>query len=205
MNPSIADFEIHLSHGRPGFVCTEAGPNSQLSFTASVTHRVGEPASASELGRLRRLLGADDPDLITFYACHNGLTLYCDVLSDAAGIHFFSMDQIVEATRYFDERFREFQMEVLYGDLMNGVVVAEVPGAVSYFVYQTGTERRGSIYYLMYDPMYDEGLRFESLPDLLDQIVANPAQFMNDLGCYTRFSDGVTDKQWIPDQYVSGD
>jgi hypothetical protein len=29
-----------------------------------------------------------------------------------------------------------------------------------------------------------------------------PAKFLYSMGCYTRFSDGETDKQWIPEQFV---
>ena len=37
----------------------------------------------------------------------------------------------------------------------------------------------------------------------MDSIVANPADFLYRRGRYTRYSDGKTDIQWIPKQYVA--
>ena len=42
-----------------------------------------------------------------------------------------------------------------------------------------------------------------SFEEFLDSIVANPADFLYRRGCYTRYSDGKTDIQWIPKQYVA--
>jgi hypothetical protein len=44
----------------------------------------------------------------------------------------------------------------------------------------------------------------ESFEEFLDSILADPADFLNHLGCYTRYSDGKTDIQWIPKEYVAG-
>ena len=203
MNPSIADFEIHLSHPAPGFRCYAAGDETlALRFTASVTHQLKAPAKQKELGRLESLLGWHDPDLHDLYERYNGFTLYCDTRSDDAGVRFFPVEELESTTREVLGEFREMETDKLYGDLCDGVVIGEIPKSWNYFFYQTAPTRRGSIYYLMHDPLYEEGLRFESIGDLLSSIISDPPQFLYDLGCYTRFSDGVTDNQWIPSEYL---
>lgn len=203
MNTVVADFEIHLSHIRPGFRCYACGDDSKTpKFTAAVTHRTGQPATNCELDELVRLLRTDDEEIRAFYQHYNGVTLYCDTCSDDAGISFFPINQWASISKHVHSDFREMGLDKLYGELLDGVAIGEICHSANFFIYQTSPARRGAIYYLMHDPLYEEGLRFDSFSHLLEAIVADPAGFLYDLGCYTRYSDGMTDTQWIPKGYV---
>ena len=43
----------------------------------------------------------------------------------------------------------------------------------------------------------------ENFDALLKQIIADPAGFLVERGCYTRYSDEETDTQWIPEEYIA--
>jgi hypothetical protein len=42
-----------------------------------------------------------------------------------------------------------------------------------------------------------------SFAALLDRIADDPAKFLREVGCYTRYSDGKTDTQWIPNEFIT--
>ena len=74
----------------------------------------------------------------------------------------------------------------------NGVAFGEIVASGNYFVWWNGT-----VYYSDHDGG-DDTPYGRSLSDFLDRIVENPAKFLYDAGCYTRYGD----EQWIPEEYV---
>lgn len=204
MDTTLADFWNHISAENPGFRCYACGdPCENCSFTAMVSHALSPPAGATELAVMESTLGNDDAGVRAFYSRHNGAMLYRDCNSDAAGIRLFPIRQWSSITNDIRSQFTEFGLDQLYGNLMSGTVIGEVFQSCNYFFYQTSKSRLGQVIYLMHDPAYDKGLPFESFADLLGRMVNDPAQLLNDLGCYTRYSDGVSGTQWIPKQFVA--
>ena len=61
--------------------------------------------------------------------------------------------------------------------------------------------RQCAIYYCDHDDFNTEPIA-ESFEGFLSMIVDDPPGFMLQRGCYTRYSDGKTDTQWIPKEYV---
>jgi hypothetical protein len=211
MDPRLADFQIHLAHPAPGFRCFECrDPAQRLRFTVRVMHQVNLGATPADLEELQQTLGPDCDDVRAFYAQHDGLTLYRDVRCDNAGITFFQIAQWKAMTEQMLEVFSEMGLDSLYGDLCGGVAIGEICSSGNYFVYQISRRRRGSIYYLMHDPAYDPPLSFAAFGALLESIADDPAQFLFDAGCYTRYLEGtgealpgsMPEGQWIPKEYL---
>ena len=86
--------------------------------------------------------------------------------------------------------------------MRQAIVFGEICNSGNCFVIPTTGENAGKVIYADHDPE-------EPLPilgffdDFLNLILADPARFMDRMGCYTRYSDGQTDTQWIPKEFVS--
>ncbi|MCO6454888.1 MAG: hypothetical protein J5I93_06280 [Pirellulaceae bacterium] len=88
------------------------------------------------------------------------------------------------------------------GWFSSGVVVGRIPHSANYFVIGTTDHESGKIFYLDHDDFIEEPIA-EDAEALIAALLADPAQFLYDRGCYTRYSDGTTDRQWIPKQYLN--
>jgi hypothetical protein len=75
-------------------------------------------------------------------------------------------------------------------------VFGEVSASGNFFVLH-----EGGVYYSNHDGGDDKPLA-NSFFAFLARICANPAKFLSDVGGYTRYQDGKTDAQWIPQEYV---
>ena len=84
--------------------------------------------------------------------------------------------------------------------LKKGIPFGEIPHSANFFVAGVG-EDEGKIYYADHDDFKESPIA-ENLDELLDRIRTDPAAFLYQRGCYTRYSDG-SDTQWIPKEYVS--
>ncbi len=72
-----------LSHTSPSFRCYYAGDRTeQLGFTARVRHLLGNPATANALAQLDSQLGDSGIVIRRLYAMHDGLTLYCEGVTE---------------------------------------------------------------------------------------------------------------------------
>src|SRR5262249_28444794 len=85
--------------------------------------------------------------------------------------------------------------------LRQGIAFAEIPHSANYFIIQPNGEDAGKVFYADHDDFQPAPFA-NSFEEFLDSIVANPADFLNRLGCYNRYSHGKTDIQWIPKEYV---
>jgi hypothetical protein len=162
---------------------------------------------------LRSTLGAAaEGGIADFYARHDGATLYANRRSKTAGIRLFPISMWDKATRRFNKD-RTSQAEDLddWGRRqralpnLDGVVIGEIPRSGNYLIVRLSGKHRGGIFYANHD---DSGSACKPLARnfaaLLDRIAADPAKFLCDMGGYTRFSDGKTDTQWIPNEFIGG-
>ena len=58
------------------------------------------------------------------------------------------------------------------------------------------------VFYANDDDDQDEAIA-GSLGELPESIVADSADFLFRIGCYTRYSDGKSEIQWIPREFVT--
>ena len=85
--------------------------------------------------------------------------------------------------------------------LKEGIAFGEIPHSANFFVVAE-SERAGKIYYADHDDFRESPIAGD-LDELLDRIRNDPADFLYQCGCYTRYSDGKTDTKWIPKEYAS--
>ena len=196
---SLVTFEAHLNHPAPAFRCFAAGKSKKAQWIARVTHKIERPASKKSLAKLDQYLGEHGSQIRRFYALHNGLTLYCDTLSDTAGVAFFKIDEWKKQSKAMREFMLAEQEDADWPDwFLQGYAFAEIPHSANYFV----IDKAGQVFYMDHDAWEDAPIA-KTFSEFLDLIVKNPARFLRKRGCYTHYSDGKTKKRWIPKEYLS--
>jgi hypothetical protein len=187
----------------PGFRCIAASSKSRSSFVARICHTLRPPASSEQLEYIRKRLGEYATQVIDFYRENDGFVLYRDTLSDAAGFELLPIEQWYEATEDMKDSL-SYIAEVPDNDpdhILTGVAIATVPHSGNYFVMPIEGNSAGSIFYANHDGWYESAFT-ESFEGLLTRLVENPVNLLNkEFGCYTRYSDGKTEVQWIPEEY----
>jgi len=141
-----------------------------------------------------------------FYKMHDGLLLYEQELSGEAGLLFYPISewdamraQVREDYEYLDAG--EFEDP---NCPYRGIPIGEPCGSGNYFLFRLDGPNSGNIFYTDHELGASEPFA-HSFYELLNRIATDPVQFLNDVGCYARYSDGITDTQWIPKEFVSGE
>ena len=202
---SLVDFENHLRDVRPGFRCYASGDRTDtVKFLARLRHEVGRPASEKSLKAATELAGTAASTMTPFLKLHDGVVLYRDTLSDTAGVEFFKVADWKAKTAEMHEWTSGMGLDDdNWPDWIHrGVVIGDIPHSANYFVLQPDGQNAGRVYYFDHDDFQETPLA-ESLEELLKMIIEDPANFLLERGCYTRYSDGKTKTQWIPKEYVA--
>lgn len=200
---SVHEFEKHVKDKAPAFRCYACGDHlERLNLTARISHDLNPPASAEALAEIESLLGEAGKAFKQLYGIHNGMVLYRDTLSDAAGVQFYPVEEWPARSAEMRDGlcamgWAEDEMPIW---LKEGIAFGEIPHSANFFVVGVGAEA-GKIYYADHDD-YRESPLAENLEELLDKIRTDPADFLYQCGCYTRYY-GHSDTQWIPREYVS--
>lgn len=147
--------------------------------------------------------GKVSPSLVEFFKLHDGVRLYCDTNSDAAGIEFFPVEQwpaekLELHSSAMAMGFDEADMPEWYN---SGAVFGEIPHSGNYLLIDSGGDTAGQVFYFDHDDFRTEPIAM-SFDELLAAIVRDPPGFLYECGCYARYSDSRTDIQWIPKTYV---
>jgi hypothetical protein len=149
------------------------------------------------------LLGKAGGPFKLLYGLHNGMTLYRDSRSEAAGVTFFPVEEWVARSQTMRDELSAmgWEKEQMPAWLREGIAFGEIPHSANFFVVGVGDDA-GKIYYADHDDFTESPIAAD-LEEFLDRIRSDPAGFLYQCGCYTRYSDGKTDTQWIPQEYVS--
>jgi len=202
---SLEDFESHINDPAPGFRCHAAGDKlERLRFLARVENILSGPGSADELSEIADFSGPPWMTLTRFVEEHDGIKLYHDTKSDAAGLEIYPT---------YDWRSRTLEMResmtAIFFDapdtpnwISDGIAIGEIPQSANYFVLQLDGADSGKIFYANHDDFTTEPIA-DSFEQFLQMIIGNPPGFMLARGCYTRYLDGETDTQWIPVEYIA--
>ena len=187
----MQNFLAHLSDASPGFRCYSPGlADSELEHEVRVKHKLGAPAGQGDIAELHSQLGHGSEDFEALYSLHNGMVLYS--AGKDAGIAFYSIGEFKDRNAEWREWFEDMDEDDLWDFQKHGVAFGEIIASGNYFVFW-----QGGVYYSSHDD--DGGMaNGATLSEFLDRIAADPAQFLYDAGCYTRYGP----KQWIPGQYV---
>lgn len=201
---SLERFDAHLSDPAPGFRCYACGaPSEKLDFLARVENVVGKRGSAPVMGVVSRLC-SDISALKHFVERHDGVLLYRDKQSEAGGIAFFSALEWPSRTQEMRESMTAmgFAEDDMPDWFHRGIVFGQIPRSGNYFVIQLRGAEAGKVFYCDHDDFRTEAIA-QSFECFLNMIVDNPPEFLHQCGCYTRYSDGKTNTQWIPKEYVA--
>lgn len=187
----------------PGFRCRSVGPGAGGSFVARIHHILRPPASSQALQLIRERLGDYAAHVTEFYSRHNGFVLYCDTQSDDAGFELLPAERWDEATEDMREWFKDLADEPEYDPdrIVTGAAIATVPHSGNYFVMPIEGPNAGKLFYADHDGWYESAFA-DSFEDMLTRVATDPVHLLNkEFGCYTRYSDGTTPTQWIPEEY----
>jgi hypothetical protein len=188
---------------QPGFRCFAAGDKSGPRFLATIRHILNAPASPASIAQIRQMLGHNAEQVEAFYQHDDGCVLYRDTKSDAAGIEFLPVAQWEEATDdmrdWFDHLADEPENDPDH--IVTGIAIATVPHSGNYFVMPVEGPSAGKIFYADHDGWYESAFA-DDFTRFLSRVTREPVKLLaEDVGCYTRYSDGKTNSQWIPEEY----
>ena len=200
----VQEFKEHIKDTSPAFRCYACGDRKEnLNLTAKISNKLNPPASAEALAEIESLLGGAGEPFQQLYGDHNGMVLYCDSRSRDAGVRFFPVEEWPARSEEMLGQLvaMGWKKREMPAWLKKGIAFGEIPQSANYFVVAVGKDA-GKIYYADHDDFRESPIA-ENLGELLDMIRTDPAAFLYERGCYTRYSDGKTGTQWIPKEYVS--
>jgi hypothetical protein len=202
---SLEILEDFVKSPAPGFRCYAAGDKSGPRFFAKVRHVLHPPASLRSIALARQILDGPAAKVIAFYQRHDGFILYGDTLSEAAGIELLRVAQWTEATDDMRAWFGHLAEDPANDpdQIVTGIAIATVPQSGNYFVMPIQGPSAGKVFYADHDGWYESAFA-DDFDDFLAHVTREPVKLLaKEVGCYTRFSDGETDAQWIPEEYFS--
>jgi hypothetical protein len=187
----------------PGFRCFAAPKRSGPRFLAKIRHVLRPPASPDAVTQIRQSLGEHAAQVALFYQQHDGFILYRDTLSEAAGIELLPVEQWQAATEEMRDWFEHLadEPENDPDHIVTGIAIATVPHSGNYFVMPVEGPTAGKIFYADHDGWYESAFA-DDFDGFLAHVTQDPVRLLaEEVGCYTRYSDGKTDAQWIPEEY----
>jgi hypothetical protein len=200
---SLQNLEDFVKSAAPGFRCYAAGHEAGPRFVARVRHVLNAPASSKSIAQLRRMLKSEADAIADFYRHHDGFVLYQDTESEAAGVELLPIEQWEEATDDMQNWFDHLEPDDDPDHILTGIAIAAVPQSGNYFVMPIEGASAGKVFYADHDGWYESAFA-DDFAGFLLHVMREPVALLNEeLGCYTRYSDGRTDAQWIPEEYFS--
>lgn len=182
----------HLALVNPRFLCTDAYGEGLLEVPlASIA---GRPARSRQLDLLRVMAGSEFPSLEALYRDFDGLTFHMN--GDTAGLCVAPIKGLKSLNRSWRIWFSSIDSAELYDFQRSGFAFATIDASGNYFVVHGGR-----VYYSRHDDD-DDDVWGESVEDFFRLALQDPANFLKRAGCYTRYSDGSSDTQWMPAEFV---
>jgi hypothetical protein len=192
----MTDFFKKIKRENQQFKCYKSGDGKEeLKLVVPIHHNLNAPAGGQEIDILKKIVPVDNDQLIEFYKRCNGVKLYCN--SDITGIEICPIDKLDELNAEWKESFSDFEEDELYEFQKGGIAFGTISMSGNYFVVY-----KGSVYYSDHDGG-DDTVIGEDVNEFLNKTVDEPADFLYDMGCYTRYSDGKTSGQWIPKEFTA--
>jgi hypothetical protein len=195
----------HIEAKSPAIRCYNCCDSAEdLKLLVSVKNDLNPPATTKSLALLEKHLGKSAKTFTSLYSLHDGFMLYKHSRSRTAGLHCFPVKLWQDKTNEMYEKLEAMGWEDEQYPLWlqkNSLAFGEIPGSANYFVVGTKKPYLGKIFYQMHDD-YEEGPLARNFEDFMAMICADPADFLCQPGCHTRYSDGKTTIQWVPKLYL---
>jgi hypothetical protein len=175
------------------FKCFYAGDKTEsLGLVVDTHNELNPPANETDIDLLKNIIKENNSEIVEFYKKYNGLKLYCH--EKESGLEIFPISEIASENEGWKAWFQEG--EELKDYEKEGVAFGAVSRSGNYLVLF-----QGKVFYYDHEGNTDSPI-VESFNEFLDIATKDPIKFLNDMGCNTRYSDGKTDKQWIPKEIV---
>ncbi|MBL8755506.1 MAG: hypothetical protein JNK15_19555 [Planctomycetes bacterium] len=182
----------HLRLRNPRFVCRD---NQQGTFIVPLRSEVGAPPSRAELRQLKSLSGSEFSALARFYSDFDGARFHVHGHTEGLCVaSICSLEALNGEWREVVATMAEFSKP--YPFQVSGVAFATIAASGNYFVMY-----KGRVYYSDHDGG-DDAIWGQDLDDFFRRALSDPARFLFEAGCYTRYRDGHSSTQWIPEQFL---
>ena len=192
----MKDFLQHIDLKNQKFKCYLCTDESEtLNLTVNITNKLNSGGKENEIEFLKNLMTKESEEIFEFYKVHNGIELYCN--KDTSGIQFYSISDLKDLNEEWKEGFSDYEEDELYEFQKQGVAFGEICHSGNYFILF-----EGKVYYDDHDGG-DDTVIGETFNNFLSKIANDPADFLYELGCYTRYSDEKTDGQYIPKEFIA--
>jgi hypothetical protein len=191
---SLKQFDAHLADPAPAFRCYACGDRAKkLNLLARVANVVGEPGTEQAIAAVTKAIGSASPALLQFVERHDGVVLYRDSNSYAAGIEFFKAARWNARTKEMRQSLADmgFETDEMPDWIHTAIAFGEIKQSANFFAIQPSGKHAGQIFYCDHDDMGTKPLA-KSFEAFLKMIVKDPPCFLEECGCYTllRRKDG---------------
>lgn len=184
----------HTALARPRFICRDIGETAEL--VVELKNSLGPPATAEALATLETLAGSASPILRPLYEQYDGLVFHEH--GGTAALVVAEIGKLHETNAEWREWFEGWPDDRLYEYQRDGFAFATIERSGNYFVLF-----KECIFYSDHDGG-DDTPWAESLEAFFARALGDPVRLLSDAGSYTRYSDGLTDKQYIPVRFEYG-
>lgn len=154
----------------------------------------GGSATDIQLMELKKLAKNEADYLIDLYQTCNGAKL--QVHQKTIGLLISPIGELVELNEKWKESFSYYDEEDLYDFQKEGFAFAQIFQSGNYFVVH-----KGKVFYSDHDGG-DDTKWGSSVAEFFRIALTDPAKFLLDAGCYTRYYDGKTETQYIPEKLL---
>jgi hypothetical protein len=143
---------------------------------------------------LRRVAGDEAEALTPLYTEFNGAVLHTN--GETSRLVVAPIAELEEFNTDWRDWFEHLDPGELYDFQRSGIAFAAVAASGNYFVmYQ------GRVYYSDHDGG-DDAIWGAHLEEFFERALSKPARFLYEAGCHTRYSDGETERQFIPESFI---
>jgi hypothetical protein len=132
--------------------------------------------------------------LAPLYEMFNGACFH--VNDETAGLVIAPIDRLRKLNSEWREWFAHLEPHELYDFQRAGFAFATIAASGNYFVIH-----HGQVYYSDHDGG-DDSIWGRSLEEFFGRAFSDPACFLYEAGCHTRYSNGETDRQFIPKSFI---
>ena len=182
----------YLEHRDQKFYCKDN--KDQKELVVPLTNFAGPAADLDQLKILKELTKTEANSLLPLYEICNGAKL--QVHQDTIGLLISPIEDLEELNEEWRESFSYYDEDDLYDFQKDGFAFAQIYQSGNYFVVS-----KGKIFYSDHDGG-DDTKWGSNLEEFFKIALTDPAKFLYDAGCYTRYYDGKTETQYIPKALV---
>jgi hypothetical protein len=200
---TIERFLEHCNIVDAGFSCYDYEDRSQTpKYVARIKHLLQDGASPESLKKVAKWI--DDPGghIRDFYSVVDGAFLYVDSISGNRPFELCSIPDWPISThamkKWYLTKDAVFDGEIDF--LTNGYAIGRINQTPDYISIIATGENAGKIFHVAHDDFSYEPMA-QSFDDFIDQMITDPASFLDRIGAFAFYSDGSTTVKWVPKSF----